>query len=157
MRSLNSNSNVNQWLVLQRLLFRNDISITQLPRVNIFSSVWRLTHFCTCFSVSSFMLLIFYMWSIIRRKMPYASLFCFQRLDSVVLMMTSPSLCSHIVAIGGFAFNRLSSIHVYFVLVSLSQLCLPTSLGEAILYWILIPCSMAFLVSRNCNHYQGFQ
>ena len=133
-----------------------DISTTQLPPVNIFSSVWTPTHFCTCFSVSSFMLLIFYMWSIICRKMSCASLFCFQRPDSVVLMMTSPSLCSHIVAIGGFAFNRLSSIHVYFVLVRLSQLCLPT-LGEAILCWIVIPCSMAFLVSVNCNHHQRFQ
>ena len=63
---------------------------------------------------------------------------------------------THIVVIEGFAFNRLSSIHVYLELDRLSQLCLPT-LGEAILCWILIPCSMAFLVSRNCNHYQGFQ
>ena len=111
-----------------------DISTTQLPPVNIFSSVWTPTHFCTCFSVSSFMLLIFYIWSIICRKMSCASLFCFQRPDSVVLMMirTSPSLCSHILLPLKVLPSTDSLVYIsYFVLVRLSQLCLPT-LGEAI-------------------------
>ena len=42
----------------------------------------------------------------------------FSCLDDDLSIFVQP----HIVAIGGFAFNKLSSIHVYFVLVRLSQL-----------------------------------